>query len=904
MNGEHNLHSRFFGSQLAADAIRYCLRDARVVRIATAFFEPSGWELLSASLVGKDVRILVGRSEGAADKLDDLLSEFFAEIESGVLADKVGTLQHILSALRQNKISVRLSRAKQRTLLDARYTYHHAKLYIADKERAIVTSANFTRNGLTTSREAGYLVTLRPDVEYFVERFDAYFAEAESLTEPLIEALEELLELRTPHEVYARAILEIYGTPGENATGDLPEPARYQEPIITRITRCLADTRGAFLIASTGLGKTVIAAHAVSRLRQSGHIHSVIVFAPAGLRDMWQQAMRSARVSSREYSYQILSYDDWQKYRQVFLLENELRGDLGSVLIILDESHHMRNAQDSARELRLRNLRITRAVEKGAYLLLLTATPYSRSVDDINRQLELLPKSKLTGTFFETEAHFKIARPEELSELPPCTVLTAPTVVRHFSQLDAAGNRYIVFAQNRHLYFPSRIHLRTVEYKNSANEILYQLLKSGLLARASTAAEENLFGEVLPAGRRDALFEARLMHQFCSSHAQVAEVLRKLSTEGGYEKMRFEHQHALSAMAEKLLRELRAQTEQKFAELCQLLEFHRSEKIVIFCIYQQTARELTRALQTKFPALRIATTVGVAPDDLENTLDFFAPIANGRIYPGEAENDFARRLATHRIDILVASEAIAEGFNLQDARILINYDLPWSVLQLAQRMGRLMRPWHEVRELVIYNFLPDTMFDPRLPHGERWRIRLDKRNREQASFANLPVILPKGDEAISLFALGSALKDLESADLELGEAIGFIEAATQIQTSTVLDDLAGFTPEFCEKILRLRAGFRSRISGLKTDAALVLLIRRRGAVFPAVFKANAEFVFQPQDLTRSLELLRSASAQPVYRQNFDPVQMDLLEARCLNAWLAAFAAERAETKIICALHIV
>jgi hypothetical protein len=166
------------------------------------------------------------------------------------------------------------------------------------------------------------------------------------------------------------------------------------------------------------------------------------------------------------------------------------------------------------------------------------------------------------------------------------------------------------------------------------------------------------------------------------------------------------------------------------------------------------------------------------------------------------------------------------------------------------------------------------------------------------------VILPKGDEAINLFALGSALKDMESADLELGDAIGFIEAATQIQTSSVLDDLAGFSPEFCERILRLRPGFRSRVSGLKTDAALVLLIRRRGAVFPAAFKANAEFVFQPQDLTRSLELLRSASPKSTYSLNFDPVEMDRLEARCLEVWLAEFGAERAETRIICALHIV
>jgi superfamily II DNA or RNA helicase len=899
---EAALRRRFFGRQLALEAVRACLSQAQTVRIATAFFEPGGWELLSSVLAGRNVRILVGRNEGGADRLEDLLSEFFAEIEQGVIAERVRVLQEILSALRENKIAVRLSLTGQRTALDARVYPHHAKLYIADTSGAIVTSANFTRSGLALSREAGYLVTEPYDVAYFVSCFDAYFDAAESLTEPLIEALEELLELRSPHEVYARVILEIYGAPAEKTAGNLPEPARYQQPIIARITRSLADTRGAFLVASTGLGKTVIAAHAVSRLKQAGLIHSVIVIAPAGLRDMWQQAMRNARVSSREYSYQILSYDDWQKYRQVLLLENELRGDLSGVLIILDESHHMRNAQDSAHELRLRNQRIISAVERGASLLLLTATPYSRSVDDINHQLKLLPKVRLSGQFFETEAHYSIARPAELSELPPCTVLTAPTVVRHFSQLDANGERYIIFSQQKRLYFPSRIHLRTVEFQNTTNRILAELIQKRLLVRAATSSEESLFDEPLPAGSRDALFEARLMHQFCSSHAQVAEALKKLSREGGYERMRFERQAELSAVAERMLSELIRLPDLKLHKLAEIIERHRDEKIVVFCIYQQTARSLVQSLKSQFPGLVVATTVSASPDELENILDFFAPVANGRIEPGNDRSEFAERLQKHKIDILIASEAIAEGFNLQDARILINYDLPWSVLHLAQRMGRLMRPWHVPRELLIYNFVPDTMFDETLRHGQRWRLRLDRRNREQASFANLPVILPQGDEALNLNALGSALKEFDAADLALDEAIGFIAAATQIQTSTVLDDLAAFTPEFCERILRLRPGFRSRVAKLQSPAAVVMLLRRRGAVFPAVFNSNAQFVYPPHDLTRPLELLRQAAKQPIHSLHFDPVEIDRLETRCLQTWLAEFKAARAEVRILCSLH--
>jgi superfamily II DNA/RNA helicase len=55
------------------------------------------------------------------------------------------------------------------------------------------------------------------------------------------------------------------------------------------------------------------------------------------------------------------------------------------------------------------------------------------------------------------------------------------------------------------------------------------------------------------------------------------------------------------------------------------------------------------------------------------------------------------------IDVLVATGAMSEGFNFQDAPVLINFDLPWTVLVLAQRMGRILRPWHEPREIVVYN---------------------------------------------------------------------------------------------------------------------------------------------------------------------------------------------------------
>jgi len=872
------------------------------VRIASAFFEPGGWEILSDLLEHKETRLLLGREEGAADKIDALLQEFFDELQSGYGKTPAALLPSILRALKTGKLAIKIAGQKLTGSLDVRYLYHHAKLYIADEKQLIVTSANFTRSGLKQSREAGYLVTETHDVRYFVEKFDEYFGAAKSLTEEFIAALEELLDLRKPGEVYHRALLEIYGLPENAYSSALPEPAHYQKPIISRLVRSIIDYGGAFLVASTGLGKTVIAAHAVAMLREHGAVQAALIVAPAGLRDMWSQAMRSARISSREYSYHNLSSDDWQKYRSVMLLEDELNRDLSGVLVILDESHHMRNDEDSERQQSLRHERISRAVAGGAKLLLLTATPYSRGVDDINNQLGLLPQHLYTGAFFETLKKWQVERPADLSELAPCTVLTAPTVVRHFSHSDAAGKRYVQFGALRR-YFPDRIHLKTVEYHNPMNPILKELLDSGLLRRQRVSPyASDIFGSEGESGRRDPLFEARLLHQFCSSPAQAADTLEKLAIEGGFERMRFHNQRELTALTEKLHNWLKALTDQKFAELTEIIEAHKNEKVIIFCIYRETARYVAARLARHFGELRIRSTVDADADTLETILDSFAPVANGKILPENPDTEFGEKLQSQAIDILVASEAISEGYNLQDARILINYDLPWSVLQLAQRMGRLMRPWHTVRDLYIYNFLPDTMFSSEFKHGTAWRARLDKRSREHASFASLPVILPRGDDAFNLYSLSAELKNHLSAELELAEAMEFVSNATQIETSSALDDLANLSAEESARIRRLRAGFRGRVKAKSDEPALFLLIQRRSSVFPALFRADGTFFTPPHGVSQPLEILRRCRERPTYSENFDPIVMDALQEKCLKNWLLHFNEKRENVRVICALH--
>nr|HPO47067.1 phospholipase D-like domain-containing protein [Spirochaetota bacterium] len=436
---DNQLRRYFDGGGAALRVVKNALDGARVVRIATAYFEPSGYQVLRETLRGKEVRLLLGRPDTGADKIREVIDEFFSALAGGRVEERTRAMEELCAALERGlfQVSVSTGEGSRPSTLGPRYLHHHAKVYMADRKSAVVGSSNFTFNGLVTSREAGISLTDPDDVRYFVERFDLYYKKAVPVAEELLDRLRLWLLVYRPFDIYMRSLIELYGLPSEAARGRLPELAGYQRPVVSRIIRNFEDYGGCMLVASTGLGKTIMAAHAVAYLRMKGQIDSAIVLCPAGLKSMWGRTMRAARISSAEFSYYIISIDDWKKYKDIGILEYELRHADEKTVIILDESHHLRNA-DKSGELRMRNRRIVDSVSRSARVLLMTATPYSRKVDDINDQLMLLPHFQKEEGLLGMEAAipWSVDSPGSLSEIPPGVVLTAPSVVKYFSSRD------------------------------------------------------------------------------------------------------------------------------------------------------------------------------------------------------------------------------------------------------------------------------------------------------------------------------------------------------------------------------------------------------------------------------------------------------------------------------------
>ena len=110
------------------------------------------------------------------------------------------------------------------------------------------------------------------------------------------------------------------------------------------------------------------------------------------------------------------------------------------------------------------------------------------------------------------------------------------------------------------------------------------------------------------------------------------------------------------------------------------------------------------------------TTIPRLQADLNTVLTCFSPISKGRdiLMPG----------STEELDILIATDCISEGQNLQDCDYLINYDIHWNPVRIIQRFGRIDRIGSRNQVIQLVNFWPDMDLDEYINLKSRVETRM------------------------------------------------------------------------------------------------------------------------------------------------------------------------------------
>jgi superfamily II DNA or RNA helicase len=141
---------------------------------------------------------------------------------------------------------------------------------------------------------------------------------------------------------------------------------------------------------------------------------------------------------------------------------------------------------------------------------------------------------------------------------------------------------------------------------------------------------------------------------------------------------------------------------------------HPTQKILVFTEYRDTALYLGEA----FKAIGLDQFEVVTSDTSDPTAVAarFSPKSNRPLGSPAV-------VPENPVRVLVTTDVLSEGQNLQDAHIVVNFDLPWAIIKLVQRAGRVDRVGQEASEVLVYSFFHDEV-EPVLNLRSAIRTRL------------------------------------------------------------------------------------------------------------------------------------------------------------------------------------
>ena len=153
-----------------------------------------------------------------------------------------------------------------------------------------------------------------------------------------------------------------------------------------------------------------------------------------------------------------------------------------------------------------------------------------------------------------------------------------------------------------------------------------------------------------------------------------------------------------------------------------------NKKVLIFSAFSDTAEYLydhvSMYMKDKY-GLNTAvitgtidgrTTIKGFPATLNNVLTCFSPVSKDR--------DVLMPNSRNEIDILIATDCISEGQNLQDCDYLVNYDIHWNPVRIIQRFGRIDRIGSRNKVIQLVNFWPDLTLDEYINLKSRVETRM------------------------------------------------------------------------------------------------------------------------------------------------------------------------------------
>ncbi|MCS7123464.1 MAG: helicase-related protein, partial [Candidatus Aenigmarchaeota archaeon] len=543
--------------------------------------------------------------------------------------------------------------------------------------------------------------------------------------------------------------------------------ANFQEDAVRRIYSRLKTYNGVLIADSVGLGKTWIAKKIIEDFGFYRRQRFLIICPASVDATLWRPALRSIGVAEYIIHQEELGKEDFD-FKE---LEQKLTFKIEDLsLIVLDESHNFRNPLSNRYE-NLFTLIEKASAKKPPKVLLLTATPMNNTYWDLYFQLMLIAHNNkrifVKEGIFDLEKQFKKADKGDISSIADVLQIISirrprQYIVKNYPDAkykDENGNwvkiefpkrilkdvNYSLDKTYQGLYYKiaekienpndeakqqglslNLAYYRLEEYrvvgKKDEMELgrmkaLAAILQTILLKRLESSVEAfrksiqtqidflNVFKKIFINGKilRKEFYNKYLA--YLDEETDESEVIKKLEQEKYLIPINL-NEYDVKKFIDDLEKDIKVFTEimtlispidktrdAKLKELKNMLiQNCKNDKCIIFSFYSDTIDYLYDSLT----------------EDQDFGKNFGKKIlkVTGSFSTSQRKQIIEQFLDSD-VDLLLSTDILSEGQNLQKARIVINYDLHWNPVRMIQRAGRIDRIGSPYKEIFIYNFYPE-----------------------------------------------------------------------------------------------------------------------------------------------------------------------------------------------------
>lgn len=630
---------------------------------------------------------------------------------------------------------------------------------------ALVSSANLTAAGMNSNLELG-MIQYQPNVvKMAFEWYQNLWQDAQDFKDELLELLLPEIPETDPLTVYLRALDEYYGDTLDDiddATDDGTKLTSFQKDGYIRAKRILETHGGVLYADGVGMGKTEIGLQFIrEHMREKGQ--QVLVITPAQLRDnLWQSRLAQENARTDIVSYQQLANDKQlsNNDRKILPVDKDAYR-----LIVIDEAHAYRNS-DNTWYTALDKL--MSGTQK--QLLLLTATPVNNSLWDMHNLFLLFARHdsafadeplripSIRKFFAQAGAN----DPGLVSANKLFPLIDALTVRRDrkFIMKTYPNER---FQDGTEVRFPEpilqqqRYNLDSA-YPNIASDIS-KAIEELTMARYQPSLYLKDTNERQSEAAIAGFMQSMLLKRFESSWHSALKTTRRMikaiqaillsieqygvvptgdlvnelvtDSEEGLtlqdelieETMKIKGQFIsaerfddlfiidlnkdldkLNGIADKL-NALQDKPDPKIDALKKIMNSTPSQKVAIFTSFKDTAEYLNQKIENDLSIIGNRSKITVLGADVD-------PMHRGqaveRFCPQAETEDATTETTTKQdeVDVLLSTDVLSEGQNLQQAQAVLSYDMPWNPQRVVQRNGRVIRLKSPHETVYLYTLLP------------------------------------------------------------------------------------------------------------------------------------------------------------------------------------------------------